>query len=644
MLIKEGVAAAAVEALPRGDTRTINDLVVGILRDTEIRKINVINADNKVLLSLDAPDRAGCNCRTFTMPVYRKAIAAASDDFNVHADNADDVGTQVGTVSYTVDWDMIAAPLAHYFYAQMAVVFGVSILLGLLTAIVRVSITTPITALIHSLEQLEKGGLAMAEPDFIAQDETYKLHKALSVAVQTAREHQQAISKNNEQLLQQEHELKEQLQQLEEARMTAANASAERDLFIANITHQIRTPLQGIISCVETAQDHGIDSYMVLQNCSSEISTSAVFDDPSAIIFDGAYSTLKKHIHNIDTSLVHAALLSGQVATLIDDLLESVDVPDAQRIAVPTRVAVLTEINKFLATFKIGIKDRGLSLTHNFYSDCGSDPTLIVDWPRVCAILNALMSNAIKFTEQGGVHFQCHILPVGNNAAKIAFDLVDTGIGIAADSLASISSLLTTGEYSPARRYAGIGLGLPRAQRTARQLGAELSLLRSKPGAGSHFSLQITCDIAAGESAANTDKARRRQEQTHLSILYVEDDWLCQSVLKSYCERSAFDIALTIAGDGKQGFDAFKSGDYDLIVTDYFMPGMNGLELVEEIRQYERANQLRRIPIVVISADARTISRREFSAAGADDYLTKPYTKIVFNALIERLFFDRFDG
>jgi CheY-like chemotaxis protein len=241
------------------------------------------------------------------------------------------------------------------------------------------------------------------------------------------------------------------------------------------------------------------------------------------------------------------------------------------------------------------------------------------DAGRLRQIITNLCGNAVKFTQEGYVLVDVHGERIGADLA-IRIAVSDTGIGIAPEKQAHIFDAFTQAESSTTRRFGGTGLGLTISRRLAEAMGGEISLV-STPGQGSTFTLTVRLPAveaaapAVGPSLPMLDGVR---------VLCIDDLAVNRSILGEQLRLwRALPVLAASAADGHAALQAAmaQGAPYDLIVTDFQMPGVDGLEFVRELKA-EPA--LAAIPVVVLSSVDREDLARSFRELGVTHFLTKP--------------------
>lgn len=386
---------------------------------------------------------------------------------------------------------------------------------------------------------------------------------------------------------------------LEQARDQAETANRTRGEFLTNISHEIRTPMTAILGYADILSDH--------------------LKDPD------------------DLECVETVRRNGQfLLELINDMLD-VSKIDAGRMEIekesfsPSQLAA-----DVVQLLEIQADEKQLDLSIDYSTPLPQ--TIQTDPKRVRQILLNLVGNAIKFTSQGQVKLVARYQP---EASQLAFDIIDTGIGIRASELDRLFQPFTQADLSSMRSAGGTGLGLTISRRLARMLGGDVSV-QSELGKGSTFTLTIDCGehepfqegaSAPNASAVGSGRGRTRQRLDG-RILLVDD----RREILFLAERIITDAGGSVlaAGSAPEGLaliaeSAEDAGGIDVVLMDMQMPGMDGMEATQKLRQqgFDR-------PIIALTANAMRESRSKCLAAGCDDFISKPIDR---KKLVEKLAF-----
>ena len=365
---------------------------------------------------------------------------------------------------------------------------------------------------------------------------------------------------------------------LREARDAADRATRAKSEFLASMSHEIRSPMNGVIGIVDLLRD-------------TELSA-----DQQQMV-----------------DLVHESAAS--LLCILDDILDFSKI-EAGAISItlePTALRRLTTSVREATAFTASAK--GLALEVEVEPDV---PDLISTDPlRLRQILVNLLSNAVKFTNEGSVTVRVSQQVTDAAAAMLAISVTGTGIGMDQDVMARLFMPFTQGDASTTRIYGGTGLGLSISRRLARLLGGDLTIA-SEPGKGSTFTLRLPLVLAEGTAGGQPGETRAEAPVTFAGgrVLVAEDMATNRWGIRRQLARLGLNGHLALA--------ALARSDYDLLITDFHMPGMDGLSLASHIRSAEARDGGKRLPILGLTADITGSMRERCLAAGMDDVVLKP--------------------
>jgi signal transduction histidine kinase/CheY-like chemotaxis protein len=372
-------------------------------------------------------------------------------------------------------------------------------------------------------------------------------------------------------------------------------SQANNDL-LATVSHEIRTPVNGLLGMVALMMDTSLtreqQDYMNSIRDSAEYLVTIVND-----VLDFA---------KIEAGKLRIESVEMNVRVLVAQVLESVSVLACRR-----GLTLETEI------------DEKVPLTL-----CG-DPM------RLRQVLLNFLSNAVKFTERGSVKVSVSFEGGKQNGTKlpVCFAVTDTGIGIPIDVQGRLFQSFSQADASTARKYGGTGLGLSISKQLVDLMGGSIGM-SSDGSNGSRF--WFTVDLENGRSQSPTsssvggDAGEACAGQSRL--LVVEDNLINQKVAVQLLTRLGF--AVNVASNGSEAVAAFQSHRFDAILMDCQMPVMDGFEATVAIRKTEILPQ--HTPIIAVTANTVPGQREKCLAAGMDDFVGKPVTRQVLEKTLAR--------
>lgn len=380
-------------------------------------------------------------------------------------------------------------------------------------------------------------------------------------------------------------EHKETERALQEAKEIAEKAAESKSDFLAVVSHEVRTPMNGVLGMARLLVDTDLDSKQ------SEFADTIVHSSESLL---GILNDL------LDISKLEAGKLEIETIPF-----------DPQR-AVNESVAVMTA----------RAKEKGVALDCEMASEL---PAAVVGDPhRTRQVLLNLISNGIKFTAEGHVSVKLAVENSSDEMAELIVSVTDTGIGIPKKTQEKLFSPYTQGSVEVARKYGGTGLGLAICRRLANLMGGELTV-ESTIGKGSCFTLRVPMRIATAEEIRATEKAGSLELESvpTLSpqrVLLVEDNIVNQKVAAAMLEKAGHHMDL--AEHGEQALAMFEANEYDIVLMDRHMPVMDGIEATRKIRKM--SDHGASVPIVGVTAAANKSEIAECMDAGMDDVIIKP--------------------
>jgi len=415
-----------------------------------------------------------------------------------------------------------------------------------------------------------------------------------------------------------------------EALKLAQRHAAIKDQFLATMSHEMRTPLHGILGLAHLIQ-HRLPAR------------------------PGPLADARRHAALIQRSGDH-------LLALINDVLDFSRI-EAGRLQIEQAPFELGSLlDDVLALTRVTATAKGLQLIDEV--ELPRPCWVLGDAARVRQVLFNLLGNAIKFTERGHVKLKVARKACADDderddspcARRIRFEVEDTGIGIPADMLDKVFDAFQQVDHSFGRRHQGTGLGLSISREIARAMGGDL-LCSSEAGLGSRFWLTTplpACDVPAhspvlGESSAAQSMDTQPNPSAMLDfegfdeadlavppqapepepitghVLLVEDNPV--NALVAEASMAQMGLTITLVTDGQQALDLLIPGPhpYDIVLMDCQMPVLDGLEATRRLRIHEHDTGSPNVPVVALTANALPQDRQRCTAAGMDDHLAKPF-------------------
>jgi signal transduction histidine kinase/CheY-like chemotaxis protein len=375
--------------------------------------------------------------------------------------------------------------------------------------------------------------------------------------------------------------------ELSDARIRADDANRGKSQFLANMSHELRTPLNGVIGMLGLLE-------------STPISPEQA-----------------DYLKTAQRSALH-------LLTLLNDILDvsALDAGKMQLRPQPVSLPRLVQDVELLMRPKALAKGLIFSVEIDRGRTQPAHPWVIADPTRIKQILFNLISNAIKFTDQGEVAVSATSRFAESNQLRWEVAVRDSGIGMAPEELANLFQRFFQLDSGSTRRFGGTGLGLEISQSLAQMLGGAITV-RSVQGEGSEFILSLAlpvCDAPAQPGHSRPAPIAPLPGPVQRRVLVVEDHPINQKLVGVLLTRMG--CAVTFADNGQIALDLLDKEEFDLILMDVNMPVMDGLTATRAIRAMD--GPASGTPVVVFTADVMNEATERAMDAGADDFLGKP--------------------
>lgn len=397
--------------------------------------------------------------------------------------------------------------------------------------------------------------------------------------------------------------------ELREAMIAAQAASRAKSEFIANISHDLRTPLTGVVTMSDDLTDR-------LKGLEGEQEAKWLYQS------------------------------GQQLLDFCNNILDSVSADNYTEQDLKEECFDLRELIQAVGNIEMPmIKSKGLNFIVKIDNHVPS--YLIKDEAKLYRILLNLIGNAIKFTKKGYVSIDVNLIEKNNDNVTLKFCIIDTGIGIKPELQAQIFDRFFRADPSYKGIYKGNGLGLYIAQKYVQLLGSDRIYIESEEGKGCRFFFTLSFKLGSKKDAIQIglEKEQKSQQINQVVsditsktsecfddllpdnaplLLLIEDNKPALLGLESMIKRAG--CRFKSVEDGEKAVELAKIHSFDLIISDIGLPGISGIEATKAIRAWEKENHKKKIPIVALTGHAAQMIEPEYLQVGIDKVLTKPAT------------------
>ena len=397
-----------------------------------------------------------------------------------------------------------------------------------------------------------------------------------------------------------EEQVKERTLSLSIAKEAAEAANRLKATILANISHEFRTPMNGVLGMARMARQR--------------------IQDVKAIEYLNKAENAANRLLATLTGLLDLALAESKRLTLERSSFRLADI-----------TARASE------SFGTALHAKNLVIQYHDATPSPSVPEWLIGDPlRIGQILHELIGNAVKFSQQGCIEVESHVEEDASGRFWLGYRVSDQGIGIAPENHRRIFEPFLQVDGSSTRQYGGNGIGLALCRQLAHHMGGDLTVT-STPGQGATFSLRIPIekylDSKPGSPLEQGTEEALRTRHAGAHILVAEDDFVIQEMISSALELVGLTVFL--ANDGADAIEMARSAQFELVLLDLMMPRVSGIEAARAIRAMPRYSKT---PILAVTARVFESDRDECLRAGINAHIPKPFAEdLLLNSVLEWL-------
>jgi PAS domain S-box-containing protein len=384
------------------------------------------------------------------------------------------------------------------------------------------------------------------------------------------------------------------MEDLEEARLKADEANKSKGDFLANMSHEIRTPMNAVIGMTYLALKTELNAKQRDYLKKIESSANSLLGIINDILDFSKIEAGKLDMENVDFNLQN----------VLDNLANLITVKAQENENLEVLFATAQDVPHFL----------------------------VGDSLRLGQVLINLANNAVKFTESGEIVISTEVYNRENDRVTLKFSVRDTGIGLTQDQISKLFEAFSQADSSTTRKYGGTGLGLTICQRLVQMMGGEI-WAESAPGQGSTFSFTANFGMSQEKDKKRFTTPTSLQG---MKVLVVDDNATSREIFQRMLESLSFEVA--VVASGEEGLAELEGASvehpFELVIMDWKMPGMDGIEASGRIKNHPGLQKIPRV--VLVTAYGREEVMKNAEKAGLDGFLIKPVSpSVLFDTIME---------